>query len=327
MLKILEIDYNKLMEKLQILLVTKKRPLQLILKYYFESSMHSHVEICSDELGALTYIRKNTSFPLVFIYEYEPESYLVEDLYTSLKKKEKDIHIVILNEIIASSAREFFRDLNLFHLKEKDLILDEINALCASVASTKDIIKNESEYVPIDIHALELIKGLENSLYHYISSSDKYIKLYNDIEDIQGIDLKKYIDKGVNTLYIYNKNNDWILNQLRKNFNYLLSNKYFKFELIDPEISIHSQKNEKIIKIKEDRFLDTEYKEEILKMMENVLKVLMKHPKVENILKSIDITKDKGNFYQKKVRLLSVISCFLARELEWNSKTTIEKLV
>lgn len=314
------------MEKIPYLLVSKNQALKEILSFYLESALSSQVTIRSNETEALQYLRENENYPLILLYEYEAESYMVEDLYNFLKQHEKQVHIIILNEKFADAAKDFFKGIDFFHLKEKGKILDEIYGLTLKVFSRFQNIKNDQEYFKISLDCLGILKGLENTLYLKLPSG-KYLKLLNSDDAKEGLDLQKYYDKNIKYLYLKSEGSEWIFSQIKKYFSYFQKDTNLKFELVDPEDEEKPETNKNIIKVTEDKYLDSDYKEEILEKMDYVLGVLMKHPKIENILQKINLKDEKVSFYSKKVRLLSIISCFLARELEWNSKSTIEKLV
>src|SRR5690606_36557511 len=68
-------------------------------------------------------------------------------------------------------------------------------------------------------------------------------------------------------------------------------------------------------------------KESIDKAIEKIRSAVEKEAKVEHFLKVLRSQEGHDAFFTQKINLTSLISCILARELEWISKTTMDKLV
>jgi len=73
--------------------------------------------------------------------------------------------------------------------------------------------------------------------------------------------------------------------------------------------------------------IDTEFKETIDKAIENIKAIVEKEQKVEHFLKVLQKNKKDYAFFTQKMNSTSVIACLLAKQLDWISKTTMDKLV
>jgi HD-GYP domain-containing protein (c-di-GMP phosphodiesterase class II) len=306
-----------------IVFVSKNKTLSALFQFYLKGMLGANLEILDNETHALSYLRQTQIFPLLLIYDYEASSFLVEDLYLILKQNERRIHIIIINEHISQEGINFFKDLPLFHLKSKDNILDDIVDLYFTIFINHQ--ENTQSYIPISLDCLNLLKGIDHALYLKLPS-DKYIKLLNEGESFDTQDIQKFKLKKITHLHIPCDALSWMTTQIQNQFSYFLKDKTYKFHIRDPLVSTHMD-NERIISVTEDKYLEKEYKDEILALMDKTLNVLLKHPKIEHIISKINLRDEKTSYYSKKVRLTSLVSCFLARELQWNSKATLEKLV
>ena len=73
--------------------------------------------------------------------------------------------------------------------------------------------------------------------------------------------------------------------------------------------------------------VDSDFKQIIDKAIDNIRTIVEKDQKIEHTLAILKEHKDEYAFFTQKMNLTSVISCILAKQLDWISKSTIDKLV
>jgi HD-GYP domain-containing protein (c-di-GMP phosphodiesterase class II) len=307
------------------IIVSQNPNLGEVLSFYLESLYHANVAKFDDETQALSFFNNDADYPVIFIYDYRPGTFLVEDLYIHLKQNRKNIHIVIINDFFSDHGKELLEDLSYFHLQERDQVLQDLNNLVERIFPLTSIIEVpcRHEYYPISIACLEAFKGVEHALYLQLPSGKKLKISHEDDE----LDLKKYKDKNVKQLFIKADQLPWIHKQTRKQFGYLLKDPKFHFQLKDPVLVQKESLNEKVIHVTEDLYLEEDYKRTILTLMDKAIRELSRHPKLEELINKIDIKSEKIGYYSKRIRLMCIIGSFIARELEWNSVATLEKII
>src|SRR5690606_10525526 len=84
---------------------------------------------------------------------------------------------------------------------------------------------------------------------------------------------------------------------------------------------------QKILRIADEVHIDKEFRETIDKAVERIRETVMKEPKLESYVRALKGNQNQHAFFTQKINLQSMIAAVLAKQLEWISKTTIDKLV
>ncbi|MFO0004304.1 MAG: hypothetical protein ACK559_24550, partial [bacterium] len=73
--------------------------------------------------------------------------------------------------------------------------------------------------------------------------------------------------------------------------------------------------------------IDPDFKKEIEVIMGKVMDVVQKDLRMGKVIKMIRDNNSEVSYFAKSLQLTSIISCVLAKKMEWHSKSTLEKLV
>jgi hypothetical protein len=92
-----------------------------------------------------------------------------------------------------------------------------------------------------------------------------------------------------------------------------------------PEASAEESFDQKIIRVCDELHLDPDFKREIELVMEKVMDTVQKDVRLGNIVRMIHEHNPQVSYFAKNLQLTSIISCFLAKAMEWHSKTTLDK--
>src|SRR5690606_8378527 len=119
----------------------------------------------------------------------------------------------------------------------------------------------------------------------------------------------------------------WVINQIQSQIEIFLKANNFRFILRGSNESPEKRFEQKILRIDDEVHVDREFKETIDKAVEKIRSIVEKEAKVESFLKSLKEKQDHYALFTQKMNLTSLIACALARQLDWISKTTMDKIV
>lgn len=311
--------------KVPFLVVSESPYMRGILKFVLETLLVTEVTELESEEKALLFLKNLIQVPSMIVYDYTPNSYLVEDFITHLKETSKKVRIAILVEEIREEGRELLKDTTqMVLLNEESLPMSLIEEAKKTFHNSPYL--NESEYCRIDIDFLSILDGINKDLYIRIGA-DKHVKVFTEQDDTSTLDLKKYRDKGMQYLYVKRDTATWVIDQIQRQINIFLKANNFRFILRGAGDSPEKRFEQKLLRIDEEVHVDLEFKQTIDKAIENVRAIVEKEKKVEQILTSFRQNNKAYAFFTQKMNLTCLISCILSKHLEWSSKTTIDKLI
>jgi HD-GYP domain-containing protein (c-di-GMP phosphodiesterase class II) len=311
-------------DKVHYLIVSKRASLRELVRFVLEWKFECLVQTCENESEALEYLRDIQIFPHMIIYDYEPDSFLVEDFIVYVKQSHKPIHFLVLADKISDSIFPHFEQLKHFHLIKKDTMWQEVIDL--SQSSFKHVIEmNHQNLCRIHMKTLDSINGLNQHLSMKLPSG-KMIQLSNTGQSEES-SRQKYVEKGLDYLWLERSTCDWAIKQIIKQFHIFIQNKNFKFILRGPEASREERFEQNIIRIYDELHIDPDFRQEITVLTNKVLDVVQKDIKLSKLIQMIHDQKPDVSYFAKHLQMMSIISCSLAKKMEWNSKSTLEKLV
>ncbi len=312
-------------KKLPFLVISSSPYLRGILKFVLETLLHTEVTELESEEKALTFLRNLEGAPSMIVYDYQPNAYLVEDFILYLKEHSKLVQIVILVDRIKAEGEEMLRDL----LQIK--LMEEAALPTALVEEAKKIFKNSpylngEPYCRVDVNFLTILDGINKNLFLRLSQN-KYVKISHADDDTNVVDIQKYKSKGIGYLYLARETALWVISQIQGQINIFLKANNFRFVLRGASDTPEKRFEQKILRIDDEVHVDKEFKESIDKAVSRIRTIVEKEAKIGNFLKLIKEKQDDYALFTQKMNLTSLISCTLAKELEWISKTTMDKLV
>jgi len=313
-------------KKLSFLVVSPSQYLRQILKFVLETYLKAEVTELESEEKALSFLKGLSLTPSLIVYDYSPNSFLVEDFVGHLRENSsKNVRIIILVDSIRQEGKEILKSTpQMTILKESDLPSDLIKECQNYFLETPFL--NQDEFCRIDINFLNVLDGIYKDLYIKIGQ-DKFIKVFNESESTNSLDTKKYQDKGIQHLYLGRDTAIWVIEQIQKQMTIFLNATNFKFILRTRGETAEKRFEQKVLRIHEEVHIDNDFRLTIEKAVESVKVLVEKEKRVEKMLLSFKENKKDYAYFTQKMNLTCLISCLLAKELDWMSKTTLDKLI
>jgi response regulator RpfG family c-di-GMP phosphodiesterase len=308
-----------------ILVVSSSPYMRGILKFVLETLLKTEVTELESEEKALQFLKDLDFAPAMIVYDYTSNAYLLEDFVGYLKANQKKVRIIILVDEVREEGKELLKELEQFKL------VDESTLPTSLVDEAKNLFEaspyiNESGYCRIGIDFLSILDGINKNLYIRIGA-DRYIKIFNEDDTTDILDIKKYKSKGISYLYLQRATAMWVINQIQNQISIFLKANNFRFVLRGASESAEKRFEQKILRINDEVHVDKEFKETIDHAVERIRTLVEKEKTVEHYLKNLKEKQDDYALFTQKMNLTSLISCLLAKQLDWISKSTMDKLV
>lgn len=312
-------------KKLPFLVVSTSPYMRGILKFVLETLLHTEVTELESEEKSLSFLKNLESVPSMIVYDYTPNAYLLEDFVGYLKEHSKLVRIVVLVDKIREEGKEILKD------QHQMLLMDESHLPGNLVEESKHLFSgspylNEEAYCRIDINFLSILDGINKNLFIKIGA-DRFIKISHEDDDTNVLDIQKYKSKGINYLYLNRETALWVINQIQNQIDIFLKANNFRFVLRGASDTPEKRFENKILRIDDEVHIDKDFKESIDKAVERIRAAVEKESKIEDYLKVLKEKQDQYALFTQKMNLTSLISCVLAKQLDWISKTTMDKLV
>jgi hypothetical protein len=312
-------------KKLPFLVVSNSPYMRGILKFVLETVLHTEVTELESEEKALSFLKNLDSVPSMIIYDYTPNAYLLEDFVGYLKDHSKLVRIVILVDEIREEGKELLKDQHQMVLMDESTLPAKLIDEAITLFSGSPYL-NEDQYCQIDINFLTILDGINKNLYIRIGQ-DKFIKLFHEDDNTNLLDIKKYKSKGINYLYLNRETANWVINQIQSQIDIFLKANNFRFVLRGASDTPEKRFEQKILRIDDEVHVDKEFKEIIDKAVESIKTLVTKQARVEQFIKNLKENENDFALFTQKINLTSLIACAIAKQLDWISKSTIDKLV
>lgn len=311
--------------KVPFLVISSSAYMRGILKFVLETLLHADVEELESEEKALSFLKNLNSTPSMIVYDYTSNSFLLEDFVGYLKEHSKHVRIVVLVSEVRTEGRELLKEITQVTLmNESSLPNALVDEAIKSFEGTPFV--NESPYCRIDINFLAILDGINKNLYIKLGQ-DKYIKLFNADDNTNMLDITKYKTKGINYLYLNRETALWVISQIQHQIDIFLKSNNFRFILRGSSDTPQKRFEQKILRINDEVHVDKDFKETIEVAIDRIRGLVEKSPQVEEYLKQMKKKQDQYAFFTQKLNLTSIMSCTLAKQLDWISKATLDKLV
>lgn len=307
------------------LVVSSSPYMRGILKFVLETLLLADVTELESEEKALTFLKNLQHAPSMIVYDYTANAYLVEDFVSYLKENAKFVRIVIMVDEVREEGKELLKDVQQMKLMNESCLPHDLVEEAQRIFDDSPYI-NDSEYCRIHINFLSILDGINKNLFIRIGN-DKYIKIFNEDDTTNILDLKKYKEKGIEYLYLNRGTAMWVIGQIQKQINIFLKASNFRFVLRGASDTPEKRFEQKILRIDDEVHVDTEFKQTIEKAIENIRSIVEKEDRVENVLKKLREGQGEYAFFTQKINLTATIAALLARQLDWISKSTLDKLV
>lgn len=296
-----------------------------VLKFVLETILETEVTQLESEEKALLFLKNLDESPSMIVYDYTPNAYLLEDFVGYLKENSSHVRIIILVNKVREEGRDLLKDLEQIRLMDEyHLPMDLITEAENTFAGTQYL--NEAAYCRIHMDLLSILDGINKNLFIKIGQ-DKFIKVFNADDNTNVLDIKKYKTKGIEYLYLERETAMWVIEQIQKQINIFLKANNFRFVLRGAADTPEKRFEQKLLRIDDEVHVDAEFKQTIENTVERIRAIVEKEASVSHIIQVLQESKENYAFFTQKMNLTSVISCILAKNLDWISKSTMDKLV
>jgi response regulator RpfG family c-di-GMP phosphodiesterase len=311
--------------QIPILVVSESPYMRGILKFVLETLLNTDVTELENEEKALNFLKNLEGAPAMIVYDYTSNSYLLEDFVGYLKAHQKHVRIIILVDEVREEGKELLKHLDQFKL------IDEATLPNSLVDEAKNLFQdspflNSNAYCRIAINFLSILDGINKNLFIRIGA-EKYIKIFNEDDTTDILDIKKYKSKGIEYFYLQRETAMWVINQIQSQISIFLKANNFRFVLRGATDSPVKRFEQKILRIDDEVHVDKDFKETIDRAVEKIRHLVEKETTVAHYLKMLKEKQDEYALFTQKMNLTSLISSLLAKQLDWISKSTMDKLV
>lgn len=308
-----------------ILVVSASPYMRGILKFVLETMLQTEVTELESEEKALLFLKNLEGAPAMIVYDYTSNAYLLEDFFGYLRANQKTVRIIILVDEVREEGKELLKDLQQFKLIDEATLPESLIEEARALFKDSPLL-NEDPYCRISIDFLSILDGINKNLFIKIGA-EKFIKIYHEDDTTNILDIKKYKSKGISYLYLERATAMWVIHQIQNQISIFLKANNFRFVLRGASDTPEKRFEQKILRIDDEVHVDKEFKETIDRAVEKIRHLVEKETKVENYLKALKDKQDEYALFTQKMNLTSLVSCLLAKQLDWISKSTMDKLV
>lgn len=304
----------------KILVLSSERKLSSLVKFSLESSFCFNVTCVLEKNQFIDKIKEG-GYCLV-IYNYVPENYLIDDIIKCTSGAEKQIPVVILADKKVESKRSH-NNYTIFLPKEK--AIKGLNELVHTLFKRDDS-HSSDDFCRVSLDSMDIFDGLSNDLYIQLKSG-RFVKLFQEGDELGPDDISKYQSKGVEYLFLKQKTCMWVIQQIDSQIDLFLKNRQYKFILRSPDSPDTKKFEQKIIRIQDELLVTEDYKKEIEVRVAKAVEVIKRNPKLKKPLSLLKLKNPTADYFNTHTSLLIITSCGLAKLMGWNSDITLEKLV
>jgi response regulator RpfG family c-di-GMP phosphodiesterase len=174
-----------------------------------------------------------------------------------------------------------------------------------------------AEFTGISSKTLKRFDGLSEEMFIQLPTG-RFLKIFSRGDKITEDDIIHFGKKDVHRFFIHKAANKWIMGQVDKAMPGVAKNKDANISILgsspdeDPGPTLSFEEN----------FLSVVH-EKTEKTIENV----RKNKKLFRYLKNLRLNRKENAYVKNRIKLVSQISCAVAKELDWDSDATLEKLI
>lgn len=301
------------------LLVSESEPIKELLSFQITSKFPITIKESNSPKAAVEFLKKEAVDLLI-----APFTGLNSVLVSHLKERKEPLPVI------------FFYDSAIVKPEKNDLggivvvgLVDNINLSDGVVAALKEYLSRipakdtdeNLEYCPIRTNLLIRATPLKSDIYIRLSKA-KFVKLFETGDEFTASDLQKYYDnKKVEYLYLKRTETAEFIEKFRRELDLLLAKK----DLTEDEgMKAVEMSQEAVHELVHRIGFQAEVQEVAKKNVQLMLKMIGNQPKLSNLLQRV---LKEGNYLSQHSTLLAHIACCVAKEMEWGSEATFNKLV
>lgn len=291
-------------ERSKFLIMEKQDNLRELLSFYIESKFNFEPVKCTNILTASEAIKdKNVIMVLCGNGYFSDDHRSLEELYN----REFSTGKMMYCDITSFRKKLRMEELN----KMRGPFMDLVDKISESfeIAPGEDV----KEFSPVSLDALPYFQGVDSDLYIKLPSN-RHIKLFSEGDVVDSGDVKRYQSKNVKYLYLNKACYSWMLKVIEDNMPEIFSNpNYVVAQDFDT--------------LREKMNIDKQTYVELIERSTEVKALISKNNNLKAFLANMVIDRSMEQFFNNRIKLISMISCGLAKEMSWGSEESFRKLI
>ncbi len=305
---------------MKILLVSDNKEVKELLSFHLTSHHPITVRECSSAREAVEILSKEDSSTFgALVAPYNGQDSVI---LQHLKGRATPLPVIFFYDpVMGKPDNAAFAGLALIGTVEQATMLDGISSLLSGFLLKGGSAESLSEYCPIRTNLIIRVSPLKGDIYVRLSK-DKYVKLFRSGDEFEHTDLEKYYEtKKIEYMYLKRTDISEFINRFRKELEDLLARSDVKPE---EALATAEMSQEAIQELVHRVGFNEEVQELAKKNVQLTLKAIGAHPRLQDLINKV--TKE-GNYISQHSTLLAHVSCCVAKEMEWGSDSTFNKLV
>lgn len=174
--------------------------------------------------------------------------------------------------------------------------------------------ENIKPFSPVSFETLPFLKGVDSDLYIRLMPTDRYIKLFREGDVVDSRDVKRYLEKGVKYLYLNQACHTWMMRAIENSVSEIFN---------DPDYIVTKDFDA----LMEEMNIDKETYTDLIEKSLEVKATLSKNNNLKALLSNLHFDRKIESFFNNRIKLISMISCGIAKELSWGSDESYRKLI
>jgi response regulator RpfG family c-di-GMP phosphodiesterase len=311
----------------KVVLVEDDDSIRDIIVFSLQSEFNFDVLECGNLEEARNYIQEyKTDIFLVICDHTLPEPDDSFELFKEILDRQLNIPFISTSASLVEDWPEY-KEMKPYALVEKEQVIGVMNDAIRKAFTPDDAFAG-NEYTSINFKSLVHLEGLSEDLYICLPTG-RFLKIFSRGDKITDEDVEKYLQKKVINLYLKKLAQRWILRKVDEGMLAFVTDPFGKIDVVRPEGEELEGDKEGDLDSEEPRDLgfEKEFTEQVHERSAKVLNTMKKNKDILKLLKSLNTDSEDGKYIKNRINLVSTIACGLAKELEWGSDATFEKLI
>lgn len=304
---------------MKVLLISENKDLKELFSFQISSRHPIQVKECIDSKEAAEILSRETDIELLI----SPYNAADTAMLTSLQNLKSPLPtIFILDAKGTKPEKGALKGIAVLGEVTPANLVEGVSALI------KDFLEkaakpgdSEVDFCPIRTNLLIRATPLKSDIYIRLSKT-KFVKMFKTGDEFDHRDLERYYQtKKVEYMYLRKAEMSEFIEKFRRELDELLAKTDLKQE---EAVQAAEMSQEAIHELVHKVGFTEEVQELAKKNVELTLKTIGAHPKLSDLLKNVA---QAGNYLSAHSTLLALVTCCVAKEMEWGSESTFSKLV
>ena len=304
---------------MKVLLISENKDLKELLSFQISSRHPIQVKECLDSKEAAEILARETDIELLI----SPYNGADTAMLTSLQNLKSPLPTIFLLDAKGTKPEKgALKGIAVLGEVAPANLVEGVSALIKEFLEKGGKAgENEADFCPIRTNLLIRATPLKSDIYIRLSKT-KFVKMFKTGDEFDHRDLERYYQtKKVEYMYLRKAEMSEFIEKFRRELDELLA----KTDLKQEEAVQAAEMSQEAIHELVHRVGFTEEVQELAKKnVELTLKTIGAHPKLSDLLKNVA---QAGNYLSAHSTLLALVTCCVAKEMEWGSESTFSKLV